>query len=149
MQVILKQNVARLGRYLDVVEVSDGYANNYLFPQKLAEPATKAKVAELEKRRESAKVKEEAEMKALREHLENIKESPLTITVKSDEQGNLYKKIGASDIAASLKESFDTELPETAILLDAPLDKTGEYEVAIEFAEIKTTLAVHIVREEK
>lgn len=149
MQVILKQNVARVGRYLDVIEVSNGFANNFLFPQNLAEPATKAKIAELEKRREVAKVKEEAEIKALREKLEVLKETPLTITIKSDEQGNLYKKIHNSDISNALKENFEILLPETAILLDSPIDKTGEYEVNIEFADIKLALPVLIVREEK
>lgn len=147
MQVILKQNVPRVGRYLDIVEVTNGYANNFLFPQKLAEPATQAKIALLEKRREANKVKEVAELATLKEKFAGLESTPVTITVKSDDQGNLYKKIHASDIALALKADFAIELPETAILLDSPIDKVGEHTVAVEFGELKANLTAQIVRE--
>jgi large subunit ribosomal protein L9 len=147
MQVILKQNVPRVGRYLDIVEVSNGYANNFLFPQKLAEPATEAKIALLEKRREANKAKEVAELTTLTEKFAGLETTPVTLTVKSDDQGNLYKKIHASDIAQALKTDFDITIPETAILLDSPIDKVGEHSVTVEFGELKANLITQVVRE--
>ncbi len=149
MQVILKQNVARVGRYLDVVEVSNGYANNFLIPQKLAEPATKAKIAQLEKMREALKGKEEARMKELSEKIATIGETPLVLTVKADDQGNLYKKIHASDIALALKNERDISIVDSALLVDVPFEKVGEYTVPCEYGDIKADILVHIVKEEK
>jgi large subunit ribosomal protein L9 len=147
MQVILKQNVPRVGRYLDVVEVSSGYANNFLFPQKLAEPATKAKIALLEKKREVNKAKEIAELEMLKEKFTGLQTSPVILTVKSDDQGNLYKKIHPSDVVTALKTDFSIELPETAVLLDSPIDKTGDHTVLLEYGELKTNLTLQVLRE--
>jgi len=149
MQVILTKNVPRVGRHLDVVEVSNGYANNFLFPRKLAEPATKEKIALLEKKREAYKIKEETELATLKETFATFEGKRATITVKSDEQGNLYKKVHASDVSMALKNDFSITIPETAILLDSPIDKTGEYSIPVEHGAIKTNIAIYIVREEK
>lgn len=147
MQVILLKDVPRVGKKLDVVTVSDGYASNFLFPKKLAEPATPKKVLELESRREAMKAEEDAKIADLKEKLTSLQDADVTITAKADGQGNLYKKIHAADIAHALKEDHDIELPETSILLDAPLHEVGDHEIPLEAVGEKVTLTVTIIAE--
>ena len=148
MKVILKQNIPRVGRQYDVVDVANGYANNFLFPQDLAETATKQKIVELEKKREAKQVEEEANLKAHTEKFDSLKDASITITTKSDDQGHLYKKLQRSDIAEALKNELSLELPETAILLDSPLTEVGEHEVELESLDKKATLKVIVAKEE-
>jgi len=147
MKVILTQDIPRVGRQYDVVDVANGYANNFLFPKDLAEPATDARVAELEKKRETLRAEEEARVAEIREKFEKLEETKVTITAKSDDQGHLYKKVHAADIVVVLKEQLGIELPETAILLDSPLSEVGEHEVGIEAVDMKVTLTVEVVKE--
>jgi large subunit ribosomal protein L9 len=147
MQVILTQDVPRVGRRYEVVDVSNGYAKNFLFPRKLAETATPVKIAELEKRREAKKAEEEIREKALIEMLDSIGEKTVTITVKADDQGHLYKKLHAEDVATALQEQHTIELATTAILLDTPIDTTGDHEVNIEAAGKTAVLTVTVTKE--
>ena len=147
MKVILTQDIPRVGRQYDVVEVANGYANNFLLPQNLAEPATDARVAELEKKREALQAEEAARLQALTEKLESLTDATVTIHTKCDDQGHLYKKLHAADISEALLNQLEIELPETAILLDSPLNETGEHEVAIEAADMKVTLTVVVAKE--
>lgn len=147
MQVILKKDIPRVGRQYDVVDVTNGYANNFLFPQGLAEPATKNKIVLLEKRREAIKAEEEARVKALAEKFETLEGASITITVKADDLGNLYKKIQSSDIVAALLNDVGIELSESSILLESPINAIGEHEVKIEVLDKKTTITVSVVKE--
>lgn len=147
MQVILLQDVARVGHRFEVVDVSGGYANNFLFPKKLAEPATPGKVATLEKKRVAAQVAEDARKAQLKEKLEELKDTAIVIEVKADEQGHLFKKIRQSDIEKVLRDDHDLDLPEGSILLDAPLHEVGDHEVPVDAAGEKVTLTIQIVKE--
>lgn len=147
MKVILLQHVAKVGRKFDVVNVSDGYANNFLFPQKLAEMATPAREAELAKRREAAQAEEDARLSDLREKLGTLGEHTLTITMKADEQGHLYKKLHAADIVAALKDEYGIELSDDAVSLDEPFAMTGDREVQVRAAGETATVNVQVVAE--
>lgn len=147
MKVILLKDVPRVGRRYEVVDVSDGYANNFLFPQKLAEPATDAKVKELDKRKEALKAQEDARVADLAEKLETLEEREVVITVKADEQGHLYKKLQVADIAHALLEEHDIELPTTTILLDGPITEVGDHEIPVEAVGKEVTLKVSVVKE--
>ncbi len=147
MQVILLQDVARVGRRYEVVDVSGGYANNFLFPKKLAEPATAAKVATLEKKRIAAQAAEDARKAALKEKLDELKDTTIVLEVKADEQGHLFKKIRQNDIEKVLRDEHDLELPEGSILLDAPLHEVGDHEVPVEVGGDRATLTIELVKE--
>ncbi len=149
MKVILTQDIPRVGRQYDVVDVANGYANNFLYPRGLAEPATDARVAELEKKREALRAEEEARVAALKEKFETLgEEAKVTIATKCDDQGHLYKKLHRADVSEALKEQLSIELAETAILLDSPLGEVGEHQVDIEVLGIKATITVEVTKEE-
>lgn len=147
MKLILLKDVPRLGQQYEVVDVSDGYANNYLLPQKLAERATEKKIAELDARKEKLQAEKDAYVAGLKETLDSMSENDLTMTAKADDQGNLYKKIQAPDIAKALQEELSIELPETAIMLESPITEVGEHDVTIEAVDTSATLKVMVVKE--
>ncbi len=147
MKVILLKDVPKVGRKLEAVEVADGYANNYLFPKELAERATQAKLDELEKRREALRAEDDARLEDIREKLSQLADRALTITVKADDQGHLFKKVRAADIVDALAEELELTLPEEAILLDEPIHEVGSYDVELDAAGEKATVKVEVVSE--
>jgi large subunit ribosomal protein L9 len=148
MQVILTQHVAKLGKKFDVVDVADGYAANYLFPQGLAERATDARIAELSAKRDAARAAEDARHASVLEKLETLKETSITIIGKADDAGHLYKKIHVADIAAVLADEYDVAIEKDAIELDATIAATGAYTVVLVVGEKKVSLPVTVAAEE-
>lgn len=145
MQVILLKDIAKIGRKYQVLDVSDGYASNFLFPKGLAEMASPARIATLTKRTAASQAAEDARRADLAEKLATLKDSSVTLSVKADEQGHLYKKIHADDIVTALKDELDIELDEHSVLLPAPITTTGEHTIAIEASGKKATLIVLVV----
>ena len=93
MRVIFLQDVPRVGKRNDIKEISDGYALNFLFPRKLATPATSKAVAELEQRKKEIVVEREVEENLLMRNLEEIKGKTITISGKANEKGHLFSAI--------------------------------------------------------
>ena len=147
MKVILSRDVPKVGKKFDVITVADGYATNFLLPQKLAEPATDAKIVDLTKRKEASKAADDARIVDLKEKLATLAETTFTLTAKADDQGHLYKKIHASEIAKALKDEYDIHLTKEAVLLEEPIHTLGDTTVSIDAADIKTTLVVQVVAE--
>ena len=147
MQVILLSDVARVGRKFDVLDVSNGYANNYLFPRKLAEHATPSKVAELVKRKEAVAAAEEARIADIKEKLETLTKATITITEKADDQGHLFKKIRSEDIAETINKDQAIDLAKENILLDSPIHDVGTHSVDVEAAGVRVTISVVIEKE--
>ncbi len=145
MKVILLRNVPKVGHKLDVVEVSSGYATNFLFPQKLAEAATPTKEAELALRREKVRVADDARKSDLLEKLKALHGTTLTISAKADERGHLYKKIHADDISAALNEEHNMTLSKEAVGLESSLSALGQYPLVIEQHGHKTSIVVEVV----
>ncbi len=128
MQVILKENVEKLGSEGDVVAVADGYARNYLIPRKLAIQATEKnrRSLEHEKRLETdlaAKEKKEAEK--LAGELSNLS---CTIRMQAGENDRLFGSVTSLDIAAALEEQ-GIEIDRRKIILDEPLKELGVFTV--------------------
>ncbi len=128
MQVILKENVEKLGSEGDVVAVADGYARNYLIPRKLAIQATEKnrRSLEHEKRVETdlaAKEKKEAEK--LAGELSNLS---CTIRMQAGENDRLFGSVTSLDIAAALEEQ-GIEIDRRKIVLDEPLKELGVFTV--------------------
>jgi large subunit ribosomal protein L9 len=147
MQVILTKNVAKLGKKFDVVDVADGYAANYLFPQGLAERATETRIAELGAKREAAQVAEDARHASVLEKIESLKEDGITIVGKADDAGHLYKKIHVADIAVALADEHDVMIEKDAIELGATIAATGAYTVTLVVGEKKVSLPVTVAGE--
>lgn len=143
MKVILLSELKGKGGEGDVVDVADGYANNYLFPQKIALPATKGNLKQLEQRKHNIAAREEtrlADAQKTKEALENL---TVQVEARVGEEGVLFGSVTAPLIADALKANHDIEIDRRRIDLKAPIKTAGEHEVVVSiYRDIKTTLKV-------
>ncbi len=144
-EVLLMSDVANLGKAGDVVKVADGYARNYLLPQELAAPVTKASLRRLEKlrkeREELARIqKAEATAKAAK-----LKGMTLTITAKTTDGQKLYGSVTAADLVAKIGEQ-GVGVDRSQIALDEPLKEIGTATVEVKLhAEVSVSITVNVV----
>lgn len=130
MELILCQDVPKLGKVGKVVKVKDGYARNFLLPRKLAYPATPANLKLIERQKaklvaESERIRKEAEGLA-----EKLNKVSCTLTVEVNDLEKLYGSVTQQDIAQALKEEgFDID--KKIILLEKPIEDLGIYEVSV------------------
>ena len=146
MEVILNQDVDMLGKSGTIVKVKDGYARNFLIPNRLALPLTpkNLKKTEQEKQRRLSqleKVKKEAEELKIR-----LSSLSITLSVLTHEEEKLYAGITASDIAGALKEE-GLEIDKSCIAMDEPIKSLGIYEVPIKLhPEVLAKIKVWVVK---
>jgi large subunit ribosomal protein L9 len=141
MKIILKQDIEKLGDIGDVVEVSDGYARNYLLPRGLAVEATKGNLKSIETEKKAKSKKEEKLTDGLKKIAEDIAKKPYSISRKAGEEDKLFGAVTTADISDVLKENgFDID--KKKIILESPLHELGEFSVKVKLhknviAEIK------------
>jgi large subunit ribosomal protein L9 len=147
MKIILIKDINKLGEPGSVVNVADGYARNFLLPQKLAIIATSknlAKVEAIKKQAELAKLEIENKYKAL---ALRIKDVELIFTRKADENGHLFGSVSEKDISETLAEK-GIEIHRSVVNIEKHLKEIGSFEVPIVFtSEITTNLKVVINKE--
>ncbi|MCM8795132.1 MAG: 50S ribosomal protein L9 [Candidatus Omnitrophica bacterium] len=146
MEVILRQDVDKLGKAGAIVKVKDGFARNFLIPNNLAVPLTPGNLKRLEQERQKRirqmeKIKNDAQ--ELKRKLEG---SSLTLPVLTHEGEQLYGSITAGDIARALKvEGFDID--KKLILLDEPIKSLGIYSIPVKLhPEVLATIKVWVVK---
>lgn len=147
MEVILKEDVVKLGHRGDVVKVAEGYGRNYLIPQKLAIEATAGNKAVVEQMkaasvRKSAKEKDSAE--ALGQQLSAV---VVEFTRKSGENDQLFGSVTSSDIAHALEAKGFT-IDRRKIVLDVPLKAVGEFDVPVKLHREVTVNVKAVVKKE-
>lgn len=148
MKVVLLENVKKLGKIGEVVNVSDGYARNMLFPRKLAQIATPEILKKVEKGRADMAAKEKEQLERFSKLAREIKDKKIIISAKA-KGGKLFGSIDASRIAVETKSQIGIELSIGQIKLTAPIKEVGEKKIEIEFLKnIKTSIIVEI-KEEK
>jgi large subunit ribosomal protein L9 len=130
MEVILKEDVMKLGHRGDVVKVADGYGRNYLLPEKLAIEATAANKAVIEQMKASALRKSAKEKVGAEELSAKLNEVVLVFERKAGEHEQLFGSVTAADIAKEL-EAKGYEVDRRKIHLDEPLKTVGEFHVPI------------------
>lgn len=131
MKVIFLQDVPRVGKRHDIKEVNDGYAMNFLFARKLAEPATSKAIAELEKRKKNIEIEREVQEDLLMKNLEEIKGKVLNMKAKADEKGHLFSGIHKKEIVEEMKRQNHADISEEFIALVKPIKEIGEHEIPI------------------
>ncbi len=131
MQIILLEKVVNLGNLGDVVKVKDGYARNFLIPQKKAKRATPAAMAEFEARRAELEKAAAEKLAAAQAVAEKMIGTAVTVTRKAGMDGRLFGSVGNADIAEALKAAgFDVD--KSAVRMpEGPLKAIGEFPLDI------------------
>jgi large subunit ribosomal protein L9 len=144
MKVIFLHDVPRVGRKNDVKDVNDGYAVNFLFPKKWAEPATVKALEMLDRRQKEIKIEREIQEDLLMKNLEEIKGKVVHIKAKSDEKGHLFSGIRSEEISNALKAQHRADLTPEFIVLEKPIKQVGEFEIPINIKSKKSSFKLVI-----
>lgn len=146
MKIILLQDVKTLGKKGTLVEVSEGYARNYLLPRKLGAPATAENM-------NTMKLKKANEERIAAEQLAEAKElaakigaGTVTISLKGGENGKTYGSVTSKEIAEAAKKQLGMEIDRKKIVLPEPIKAFGTYEAAVKLhKEVQAKLKVKVV----
>ena len=147
MKVILLQDVKALGKKGDVVNVSDGYARNAIFPKKLGLEATPKNLNDLKLQNQHDKVAQENYEAALA-LAEELKDKQVTVKMKAGEGGRTFGSVSTKEIAAAAKEQLGMEPDKKKMQLPEPIRSFCMTEVAIKLhPKVTGTFTVHVVEE--
>lgn len=132
MQVILTQDVEKIGRRGDIVDVSRGYVRNFLVPRNLAEVATPAKMEEARRQMEEAEEQERRMADRAEEIASTLNKSVITIEARTGEDERLFGSVTAANIAEAIKKARDLRIDRRRIMLDEPIKSLGTHQVPIQ-----------------
>ena len=144
MKVILLADVKKQGKKDQIIDVSDGYAKNYLIKNGLAVPATTGNTKQLNRKLDTRKAEEEAFIEECKVLVEKLKTKEIKIKVKTGEQDKVFGTVSSKQICEELKKQ-GFEIDKKKIVIDHPIDWLGTHIVKIQLhkkvqGEIKVTL---------
>lgn len=145
MKVILKQDVNKIGRKGDLLEVSDGYGRNYLIARGLAEEATAGKLRELEEKKKYQKVKEDKKLSAALEAKKKLGGKTVVMKVNAGEGGRLFGSVTAAQVAEAAAAQYGASVDKKDVRLEDAVRQAGSYPVKIKLhagLEAEMTLKV-------
>jgi len=144
MKVLLCEDIERLGWLGDVVEVAEGYARNYLLPQRLAVAATEANLRSLAKEKAKRAERRIRERERLDQAATGVQGAEAVVAGRANEQGVLFGSVGAGQIAANLREQgFD--VADEVVQLPEHIKHVGTSQVTLKFAEDLTATVTVVV----
>lgn len=148
MKVILQQDVKGQGKKGQMVEVSEGYARNFLLPRKLAIAATTDAINTMnlkEKARKAEEARQKAEAEAT---VEKLKECMVKLTAKAGNGGRLFGAVTTKEISEGLKAQFNIDIPKQKLVLDEPIKAFGSYQIKAKLGfEVVGTVYVSVFEE--
>ncbi|CAM3129560.1 50S ribosomal protein L9 [Streptobacillus ratti] len=145
VKVILKENIKSVGKKDEIIEVKDGYANNFLFAQNKAVPATPENINKLESKKNKISKNIEREVKHANEIKEILEKNTIVLKVKLGKDGKIFGSLGAKEIEEAVREQLKVEIDKKKMGNDARLKSLGLHNVEIKlYADIKTILKVNV-----
>lgn len=148
MEVILNQDIKKLGKKGEVVSVAEGYARNYLLPRGMASEASKGRIKELARQKDALanqKQRQEEHARALGAKLASVR---ISLPAKVGEKGKLFGAISNKDIAGALQAMHGLDVDKKKIILKEPIKALGEYAVMVKLhPAVQVELTVEVVPE--
>lgn len=135
MKVILLDNIKGVGKKDEIINASDGYARNYLFPKKIAVEANNENLSKLKAKQNSQEFKRNTEKEDAIKLADRLKEITLQIDVKAGENGKIFGGVTAKEIAENLKAKYSIEIDKKKILLQDTIKNIGTFNVDIKLFE--------------
>ena len=145
MKVILKQDVNKIGKKGDLLEVADGYGRNFLISRGLAEEATDSRVKELHQTQKTQKVKDEKKLKIADEAKKKLGGKVVRIKVNTGEGGKLFGSVTTAQIAEVIGAQFAVPVDKKDLKMEETVKQTGEYQFKVKLytgVEAEMTLKV-------
>ncbi len=148
MKILLCEDIDKLGWLGDVVEVAEGYARNYLLPQRLATQATEANIRSIAEKKAERTEQRKLDGKRLEVAMKAVEGAEAVVAAKANEQGHLFGSVTAREIAANLREQ-GFEITDKMVQLPEHIKEGGTHTVTLKFSEeLTTTVNVVIVAEQ-
>lgn len=148
MKVILQQDVKGQGKKGSVINVSDGYARNFLFPKGLAIEANASNINNLNQKVEAKKHKEEEELKQAKELSAKISDIKVTVKAKAGENGKIFGSVTSKEIADELNKQHKISIDKRKIQLDEPIKILGTQNLDVKIhSQVTAKLQVNVVQE--
>ena len=145
MKVILLQDVAGTGKKEAIVNVSDGYARNYLFPRKLAVEASEKALNDIKTRKSAQAFQEQEGRKKAQLLAQSLAEKTVVLTARAGKDGKLFGSVTSKEIAEALGAQFDIKVEKKQVLLEEHLRAAGLYQVGVRLmAGVQGTINVEI-----
>ena len=134
MKVILKQDVNKIGKAGEILEVSDGYGRNYLIARGLAEEGTPSKIRENEEFKKTQKVKDDKKLKLAEEAKKKISGKVVSIKVNAGEGGKLFGSVTTAQIAEAVSALYGMSVDKKDVKMEDAIKQAGSYQLKIRLA---------------
>ena len=135
MKVILKADIKGVGKKDQVIEASDGYARNFLFPKNLAQEANKENMSKLKAKQDSVKFQKDQEREEAQKLEEKLSKIVLKIKVKAGENGKIFGGVSSKEIAQDLEEQYQIKVDKKKIELKETIKTLGRHTIEIKLFE--------------
>jgi len=148
MRVLLRADVDNLGQKGDLLEVSDGYARNFLVPRGLAMRASKGATKQAEAMRRNREARDAREREGAQAVADRLTGQAIRISARAGEGGRLFGSVTASDVADAVKAQTEIEVDRRLLQLGEPLKELGPAEIPVRLhPDVELTLSVEVVAE--
>ncbi len=148
MKVILLQDVKSQGKKGDIINVSDGYARNFLLTKGLGVEATQKNLNDVKLKKANEEKVAAEELKNARETAEKLKNVEVTVHIKAGADGKTFGSVSSKEIAEAVKDQNGMELDKKKIVLKDPIKALGDYSILIKLhPEVQGEFTLHVVQE--
>lgn len=148
MKVILLQDIKKLGKKDDVIDIVDGYARNYLFPKNFAKEATRDNMVKLESKKDAINHKKELELEDYKIKAQQLKDITLKLFVKAGEHGKIFGGITSKEISEELNKRYKLNIDKKKIILNETIKTLGNFIIEVKFGNgITSKLNINVVSE--
>ena len=131
MKVVLLKDVKNVGKRDDILTVSDGYARNFLFPQRLAAEATPGALKEIQRKRAAQDAREAEQLAEAKQKAEALKGKVVTLEAKCGEKGRLYGSVTSAEVAEALEKQHGVKVDKRKIDIGDPIREVGVRTISV------------------
>jgi large subunit ribosomal protein L9 len=145
MQVILLDDVKSLGKKVDIVKVSDGYARNMILPKKLGVEATQKNINELKNQQKRDSIVAKQQLDEAKAYGEKIAKETVQLTMKAGEGGRVFGSVSSKEIVNAAKQQFGFDIDKKKLQMPEPIKAFGTYEISVKLhPQVTATLKVSV-----
>ena len=148
MKVILLDNIKGVGKKDEIINASDGYARNFLFPKKLAVEANNENMSKLKAKKQSEQYKKDVNKENAEKIAKKLDNITLTIKVKAGENGKIFGGVTSKEISEELKKQYKIDLDKKKIILNENIKNLGSFDISMKLFEgVTGKLKVKVISE--